>query len=84
MKPDKASVDRLLSLDDSTLEKTIAQIAAAAGLDKNSVRAVTGNLGALREGISKLSESDLDAALKMLGKDRASVVAEKLKDGQNG
>ena len=84
MKPDKASVDRLLSLDDSTLERTGESIAAAAGRDNNSIRAVTGNLGALREGISKMTESDINAALKMLGKDRISAAADILKDDADG
>ncbi len=84
MKPDKTSIDRLLALDDAALEKAVISIASAAGLDSNGIRAVTGNLEALREGITKMTDSEINAALSLLGNKRASAVLEKLKGENNG
>ena len=82
--PDKKSVDRLLSQSDSELQRTVSAIAEALGLDKNSVRAVTENPEVLRQGIAKMTESDIKGALSLLGKERTEKMLGKIKDEDNG
>lgn len=70
MKIDKTALDRLLSLDDVTLSRTIATLAAAAGIDKSSADAAASNLRLVRATLANASENDISQAIGMLGEDK--------------
>ncbi len=84
MKIDKSALDKLMSLDDKALADTISSLANAAGLDPKTVHKVTGNLDALRQSISKVSEKDISSAVSMLGEERTADVINKIKGNGNG
>ena len=70
MKIDKTALDRLLSLDDVTLSRTISALAAAAGIDKVSADAAASNLRLVRSTLSNASENDISQAIALLGEDK--------------
>ena len=78
MKLDRAAVDRLLNLDDGTLKKTISALISAAGLDSNAASEVTGDLNAIRNVLSRVSDSDISNMTKVLGEERTAAMLEKL------
>lgn len=84
MQIDKKALERLLALDDATLKKTISALASSAGIDPRSVESVTGDLGKIRSGLSKVSERDIASAVNMLGDERTSELMKKIKSDQNG
>ncbi len=84
MKIDRSALEKLMGLDDKTLIDTINSLADAAGLDKKTVLGVTGNLDALRQGLSKVSDKDISSAVNMLGEERTAEVLNKIKEGGNG
>lgn len=84
MQIDKKALERLLSLDDETLKKTISALAASAGLGQKAVESVTADLGKVRTSLSKASDADIASAVNMLGNERTAEIMKKLKSDQNG
>ena len=84
MKIDKSALDKLLGFDDKTLINAINTLADTVGLDKNTVRSITGNLDTLRQGLSNVSDKDISSAVNMLGEERTAEVINKLKGNGNG
>lgn len=74
MKLDKTALDRLLSLDDVTLAKTIAAVSKAAGIDESTAASAVSNLRLVRQSLSNATDSDIEKALGMLGKERAEAI----------
>ena len=70
MQIDKTMLDQLLSLDDITLARTISALAAAAGIDKNSVNAAITDLRNVRASLSNATDADISKATNMLGEER--------------
>ncbi len=75
MKLDKTALDRILSLDDETLKKTIMTLAGKAGIDQKTAESAASNLRLVRQSLSNATDSDIDKAMSMLGKDRSDAVA---------
>ncbi len=80
MKLDKTALDRLLSLDDATLSKTITALAAAAGIDQNTAKSAVSNLRLVRASLSNATDEDIKKAVGLIGEDRISSIADKLGD----
>ncbi|MCI8388300.1 MAG: hypothetical protein HFE63_07555 [Clostridiales bacterium] len=70
MQIDKTMLDRLLSLDDLTLARTISALASAAGIDQNTANAAVSDLRLVRASLSNASDADISKAVNMLGEDR--------------
>lgn len=70
MKIDRTLLDRLLSLDDQTLARTITALAAAAGVDQSAARAAVSDLRLVRASLSNATDSDISKAIDMLGEER--------------
>ena len=80
MKLDKTALDRLLSLDDSTLSKTILSLASAAGIDGIAASAAASNLRLVRQSLSNATDADIEKAMGMLGEKRADALKKALGD----
>ena len=78
MKLDKTALDRILSLDDETLKKTISALAAKAGIDEKAASAAASNIRLVRQSLSNATDSDIEKAMSMLGKDKAAAISEEL------
>ena len=78
MKLDKTALDRLLSLDDVTLAKTINALAAAAGIDKSAADSAVSNLRLVRASLSNATDSDIKNAASIIGEDKISAMVNKL------
>lgn len=70
MKIDRTLLDRLLSLDDQTLARTITALASAAGVDQSAARAAVSDLRLVRASLSNATDSDISKAIDMLGEER--------------
>lgn len=70
MQIDRTTLDRLLSLDDTTLARTISTLAAAAGIDQRSAQAAISDLRLVRQSLSNATDADIGKAIDMLGEDR--------------
>lgn len=85
MQLDKTALDRLLSLDDVTLKKTIASLADAAGIDKRAAQAAMSNLRLVRASLSNATDADIARAAELIGKDRiASMLENSDKNRESG
>lgn len=74
MNLDKTMLDRLLSLDDQTLAKTIKALAAAAGIPKESAESAINNLRLVRASLSNATDADLQKASELIGKDKLNTL----------
>ena len=70
MQIDRTTLDRLLSLDDTTLARTITTLAAATGIDQRSAQAAISDLRLVRQSLSNATDADIGKAIDMLGEDR--------------
>lgn len=84
MQLDKTTLDRLLSLDDATLAKTITALASSAGIDKRIIESAVKNLRLVRASLSNATEADLKKAADLLGHERTETVMRQIEDTQNG
>ena len=84
MQLDKTSLDRLLSLDDETLAKTITMLAAATGINPNAAEAATRNLRLVRQSLSNATDADLKAASELIGKGRTEAILHTIEEEING
>ncbi len=71
MKLDKTSLDRLLSLDDATLAKTINMLCAAAGIPAEKSSAAVNNIRLVRASLSNATDEDIKKAVGLIGEERA-------------
>ncbi len=83
MKLDKTSLDRLLSLDDVTLAKTITALAAAAGIDQGTADSAVSNLRLVRASLSNATDDDIKNAASIIGEEKISAMLDKLGGGSN-
>ncbi len=83
MKLDKTSLDRLLSLDDVTLAKTITALAAAAGIDQSTAESAVSNLRLVRASLSNATDNDIKNAASIIGEEKISAMLDKLGGGSN-
>ena len=84
MQLDKTSLDRLLSLDDETLAKTIKMLSAATGINPKAAEAAVRDLRLVRQSLSNATDADLKAAAELLGKDRTESLMRGLGEEKNG
>lgn len=84
MQLDKTSLDRLLSLDDETLAKTIKMLAATTGISPNAAEAAVRNLRLVRQSLSNATDADLRAASELIGKDRTESILRGIEEETNG
>ncbi len=84
MQIDKTMLDRLLSLDDATLAKTITALASGAGIDKSIIESAVKNLRLVRASLSNATDKDIANATELLGRERVSAIMEQLGDMGNG
>lgn len=75
---DKPLLDRLLSLDDITLAKTIRALAMAAGIDRSTAEAAISDLRLVRASLSNASDADINQAIGMLGEQKVHALLEAL------
>ena len=78
MKIDKTALDRLLSLDDVTLTKTIRALSMAAGIDRSTAEAAISDLRLVRASLSNASDADINQAIGMLGEQKVRALLEAL------
>lgn len=83
MQIDKTSLDRLLSLDDATLARTINLLCAAAGIPAEKASSAVGNLRMVRSSLSNATEEDIKKAMSILGEERASALFNMLGGDKN-
>ena len=76
MKIDRTALDRLLSLDDVTLTKTIRTLAMAAGIDRSTAEAAISDLRLVRASLSNASDADINQAIGMLGEQKVRALLE--------
>lgn len=81
MQIDKTTLDRLLSLDDVTLAKTINMLSSAAGIPAEAANAAIKNMRIVRSSLSNATNDDIQKALNILGEDRAAAIKNAI-DGQ--
>ncbi len=84
MQLDKTSLDRLLSLDDETLAKTIKMLAAATGINPKTAEAAVRDLRLVRQSLSNATDADIKAATELLGKDRTESLMRGIGEEKNG
>lgn len=78
MQIDKTALDRLLSLDDITLAKTIRTLTMAAGIDSSTAEAAISDLRLVRTSLSNASDADINQAVGMLGEQKVRALLEAL------
>ena len=78
MKLDKTALDRILSLDDASLAKTISALTKAAGIDERSAAAAISNMRLVRQSLSNATDADIEKALSMLGRDRTEAIKKEI------
>ena len=78
MQIDKTALDRLLSLDDITLAKTIRALAMAAGIGRSTAEAAISDLRLVRASLSNASDADINQAIGMLGEQKVRALLEAL------
>lgn len=78
MQIDKTALDRLLSLDDITLAKTIRALTMAAGIDRSTAEAAISDLRLVRASLSNASDADINQAVGMLGEQKVRALLEAL------
>ena len=78
MQIDKTALDRLLSLDDITLAKTIRALVMAAGIDRSTAEAAISDLRLVRASLSNASDADINQAIGMLGEQKVRALLEAL------
>ncbi len=83
MQLDKTALDRLLSLDDETLKKTITSLAAAAGIDPRAAQSAVSNLRLVRASLSNATDADIARAANMIGKEKVESMMENLNKSEN-
>ena len=74
MQIDKTTLDRLLSLDDVTLAKTINMLSSAAGIPKEAANAAIKNMRIVRASLSNATDADIEKAMNILGEERATAI----------
>lgn len=74
MQIDKTTLDRLLSLDDATLAKTINMLASAAGIPPEATGSAIKNLRIVRASLSNATNEDIQKAMGMLGEERTAAL----------
>jgi len=74
MQLDKTMLDRLLSLDDQTLSRTIKLLADAVGIDEKATEAAVHDLRHVRATLSNATDADIEKAAAILGKDRTDTI----------
>lgn len=74
MQIDKTTLDRLLSLDDATLAKTINMLSAAAGIPAEATNSAIKNLRIVRASLSNATNEDIQKAMGMLGEERTATL----------
>lgn len=74
MQLDKNLLDRLISLDDQTLSRTITLLANAAGVDQASANAAISDLRSVRSSLGNATDADLQKAVAMLGEERVNAL----------
>lgn len=74
MQIDKTVLDRLLSLDDSTLAKTINMLCLAAGIPSEKASAAVENIRLIRASLSNATDEDIKKAVNLIGEDKASAI----------
>ncbi len=84
MQIDKTSLDRLLSLDDETLAKTIKMLAASTGINPRAAEAATKNLRLVRQSLSNATDADLKAASELIGKEKTETILRGIDEETNG
>jgi len=70
MQLDKTMLDRLLSLDDAALARTILGLSESMGVDKAAAEAAVKNLRQVRRALAGASEGDLEKAVNLLKNQR--------------
>ncbi len=83
MQIDKTILDRLLSLDDVTLAKTINMLSATAGIPAEAANAAIKNMRVVRASLSNATNDDIQKAINMLGQDRAAAIKNALDEQKN-
>ena len=68
MNPDKSTVNKLLSLNDTELEAVIRKICTDNGIDPNSIGLGPSTVGMLRHVLSSASDADLQSFLSVLAR----------------
>ncbi|MBQ8248822.1 MAG: hypothetical protein IJY93_02930 [Clostridia bacterium] len=84
MQLDKTSLDRLLSLDDETLAKTIKMLAATTGINPRAAEAATKNLRLVRQSLSNATDADLKAASELIGKEKTETILRGIEEETDG
>ena len=84
MELDRTQLDRLLSLDDRTLARTIAALSQAAGLPPETTEAAVSDLRRVRYALGNADSSDVQRAAQLLGEERLNALLRTLGGGQHG
>ncbi len=78
MELDRTQLDRLLSLDDRTLARTIAALSQAAGLPRETAEAAVSDLRRVRYALGNADSSDVQRAAQLLGEERLNALLQTL------
>ncbi len=76
----KENIDNFLLLSDDEIRKRISSAASAGNISTDKLRGALSDTDRVREVISKMSPSDIERFINILGRENAEKMAEKLKE----
>ena len=77
---DKENLEKFLNLSDSEIKNRINSAAHAGSISPERLKNVLADTDKVRNIISKMTPSDVDRLIKIIGKEKAEEMAEKLKE----
>lgn len=84
MQLDNNIKSKILSMSDAELSKIVSSLAASAGTDAHSISLTKDDISTLRETISNATQSDVDEAVRIIGKNKAAELLKKTMGRDNG
>lgn len=80
MQFDRASIDKLLSLDDETFKSLTRTIAEAAGANQAKTEVMLNNPDMLKKRISRMNENEAQQLINAAGKEKSEEILRMLRE----
>ncbi len=76
----KENIDNFLMLSDEEIRKRISSAATAGNISTDKLKGALSDTDKVRDVISKMTPADIERFIRILGKENAEKMAEKLKE----
>lgn len=76
----KENIDKFLLLSDEEIRKRISGAASAGNISQEKLKGALSDTNRVKEVISKMSPSDIERFIRIIGRENAEKMAEKLRE----